>query len=154
MGVLEANNYTSGAWAMAFPWYADWCTAKTAGPFDGACAPAGAPPAYECAALPRGNAVRNFAGVAMKNNGSFSIPTAAGFPFLDPNSPCPAFVVEQQFNVVGQPPAFFYEREADVFVDPAAGDFTIRPDAPIWRDMPTFQNIPFHQIGIGGSGRA
>ena len=148
--VLEANRYLEPPWSKAFPWYAGWCSVKTAGPHAYPCAPAGAPPAYECAVLPRGNAVASIAGVAMLRNGSFAIPTASGFPYLNPNSPCADFVVDEAFNAVDADGGKFYRDLDAVFVDAAAGDYTVRDDAQLYKDMPTFARIPWRQIGIGG----
>jgi hypothetical protein len=35
-------------------------------------------------------------------------------------------------------------------VDPAGGDYTIRQDAALLRDMPTFARIDWRCIGVGG----
>ena len=141
-----------GPWSTAFPFYPGWCSNKTAGPNNTLCAPPGAPLGYECASLSRGNAISNFAGVAMARNGSFAIPTSPGFPFLNWSSACPDYVVDDAFNDVNASAQFFYRDPEACFVDPAHGDFTIREDSPIYRDMPTFARIPFREIGIGGSG--
>jgi len=152
MKTLDDNKYLSPPWSTAFPWLAGWCTNKTAGPRAAPCAPPGAPAAYECAALPTGNRVRNFAGVAMRRNGTFDIPTAPGFPFLNPNSPCPAFVVDDEFNDVDFAAQHFY-RDTGVFVDAEGGDFTLRPDSAVLADMPDFVRVNFREIGIGGRAR-
>ena len=146
MGVLRANNYLSEPWSTAFPFYKGWCTVTTAGPFNSSCAPHGAPSAYECAVLPRGNDVSLFAGVSMVRNGTFTIPTAPGFPYLNSASPCAAFVVQEQFNRIGS--MAFVEGLEDNFMDAAREDWTLRPDAPLLSALPGFAPIPFRDIGI------
>jgi hypothetical protein len=98
--------------------------------------------------------VADVAGVAMRRNGSFAIPTAPGFPFLNPDSPCADFVVDEAFNDVSAAAGFFYARLQDVFVDAAAGDYTVRDDAQLYTDMPGFARIPWRQIGTGGDADA
>ena len=39
------------------------------------------------------------------------------------------------------------------FVDAQAGDFRLRPDAPVFARLPSFQPIPFEKIGLVGDGR-
>ena len=148
MGVLQANGYRAEPWASAFPWYEGWCNRTTAGPRGYPCAPPGAPPAYECPALPTGNAVSLFAGVGMRRNSSFAIPTAPGFPYLDSASPCARFVVDQAFNSIGE--SYFVEGLEENFVDPGAEDWTLRGGAPLFAAAPGFQPIPFRSLGIRG----
>lgn len=151
MSILEGYSYLSPPWSLAFPFYRGWCTNTTAGPHEAPCAPSGAPAGYECASLSRGNDIRNFAGVSMVRNGSFVIPTSPGFPYLNWSSACPQYVVDQDFNNVNESAQFFYDDPEAVFVDPGHGDFTLRDDSPVYRDMPSFVHIPFRSIGIGGN---
>jgi hypothetical protein len=146
--VLAENNYTQPPWATAFPFYADWCSRTAYGPSATACAPPGAPPQYGCASFPLGNTVTLHAGVAMlRPGGTFDIPVAPGFPFLDPYSHCPQFVVDGQYNSLSQI-ASLPGPLADYFVDPAAEDFTLLGSAPLFAQLPGFQSIPFRDIGI------
>jgi hypothetical protein len=154
MQTLEDNHYLSPPWSTAFPFLAGWCTNTTAGPRGQLCAPPGAPTGYECASLPRGNSVGRFAGVNMQRNGTFAIKTAPGFPFLDPNSICPEFVVSGEFNDVDFVDGFhFYEEEAAIFVDAAGGDYTLRADSQVFVDFPNFVRVDYRAIGVGGGAR-
>ena len=150
---LEGMNYLSPPWSEAFPFYKGWCRNTTAGPNDAPCAPPGAPTGYECASLSRGNAISNFAGVAMRRNSTFAIPTAPGFPFLDEASACPTYVVSAAFNSISVVSDPFWAFEDDVFVDAAGGDYTLRPDAPVFASMPSFVRVDYKRIGIGGAAR-
>ena len=149
--VLQAVDYLNPPWSLAFPWYRGFCSNVTAGPHDTPCRPPGAPAGYECASLSRGNVARNFATVAAVRNTTFLVPTSPGFPYLNWSSACPEFVVTGGFNNIDPASQFAYASD-DVFVDAAGGDLTLRADAPIFADMPTFLRINFTAIGVGGAG--
>ena len=149
--ILASYSYLQPPWSLAFPFYAGFCSNLTAGPHSALCAPAGAPQGYECASLTRGNDVRNFAGVAVQGPPRpFIVPTAPGFPFQNWSSACPTYAVEEEFDHVEAGSQHFYAGEEEVFVAPAAGDYTIREDAALFRDMPTFARINWRCIGVGG----
>ena len=151
MKILQSHSYLQPPWSLAFPWYQGFCSNLTAGPHEAPCAPRGAPAGYQCASLTRGNDVRNFAGVALQRAGvPFAVPTAAGFPYLNWSSACPTYAVSQEFNHVEAESQFFYPEEGGVFVDPGGGDYTIRADAQLFRDMPNFARIDWRCIGVGG----
>ncbi len=149
MSILESANYLQEPWRSAFPFYSGWCTNTTAGPFNTPCAPTGAPAAYECAILSRGNSVSNLAGVQMTRNGTFELQTLPGFPIG--TGACPTFVETGQFNAFHNESINFFFGD-DQFVDAAGGDYTLRDDSDVYRAMPSFVRVPFRAIGIGGSG--
>ena len=147
MPILQSVNYLGALWHARWPWYTGWCTNKTAGPYSATCTPAGSPPPYECAVLSRGNIVSRLAGVAMRQNNTFVVGTAPGFPLG--TGTCPEFVVNHSFNQVDALPDPFFG--VDQFVDFAGGDLTLRDDCDIYKATPSFTRIPFREIGIGGT---
>lgn len=44
----------------------------------------------------------------------------------------------------------FYPCKNPGFADACGGDYSLRPDADVFRRLPGFQNVPFHDIGISG----
>lgn len=149
MAVLAGDDYLSPPWSTSFPWYAGWCTNTTAGPNAAECAPTGAPDGYCCEVLSRGNAVSRLAGVwmARPDPDPFTISTAPGFP-EDVYGHCPEYVVNASFNAVDWASVGnFYS--TDQFVNASGGDWTLRPDSDVYRDMPDFARIPYTSIGPG-----
>ena len=68
-----------------------------------------------------------------------------GFPDSGTGA-CPQFVVNESFSDVAWAHQHFYEGPG-LFVNAAAGNYSLLPDSPVYADMPAFVRVPFCEIG-------
>ena len=74
----------------------------------------------------------------------FVLQSAPGFPTS--TGTCPSYVVDQAFNNIDNATiGNFYT--SDQFVNATGGDFTLRPDSDVYKDMPDFVRVPYMAIG-------